>query len=106
MYLYNITFNIDEKIHQNWLQWVQEKHIPEVLEKATFKSAKLIQVMLEEEMGGITYSVQYQVESKQLLDSFLNDSTYNLFAEMTRLFPNQFVSFSTELQVINEFHLK
>ena len=106
MYLYNITFNIDEKIHQNWLQWIREKHIPEVLKKSSFKNAKLIQVLIDEEMGGFTYSVQYQVESKEKLDSFLNDSSYNIFSEMTKLFPNQFVSFSTELQIIHEFHLE
>ncbi len=103
MYLYNITYNIDYKVHQRWLEWMQKTHIPEVLANSPFTHAKMIQVMLEEEMGGCTYSVQYQVDNKEYLDLFLNESSYNLFAEMHRMFPNQFVTFSTELQVIQEF---
>ena len=31
MYIYNVTVNIDESIAQEWLTWMQESHIPEML---------------------------------------------------------------------------
>ena len=58
MYIYNITINVEESIHQEWLIWIQD-HIQEVLATGRFVSAKLTQVLVEEEMGGITYSIQY-----------------------------------------------
>ena len=36
MYIYNVTTNIDESVHDEWLHWMKEIHIPDVL--ATGKS--------------------------------------------------------------------
>lgn len=104
MYLYNITYNIEESIHEKWLRWVQKNHIPEVLQKTPFTSARLIQVLMDEEMGGITYSIQYQATTRKDLDNFLNNDQYDITAEMQKLFSGLFVSFSTELKVINDFN--
>jgi len=103
MYLYNITYNINDEIHNHWLQWMKEIHIPEVLRNSNFSTAKLIKVLIDEELGGITYSVQYQVDTKEKLNQFLNHSTFNTFEIMGKEFPNQFVTFSTELKVVEEF---
>lgn len=102
-YLYNITYNIEEQIHDQWLRWVQEYHIPDVLKNTPFVGAKLIKVWMDEELGGITYSIQYQAENRAMLDIFLYESKFNIFGDMLKMFPNQFVSFSTELEVINEY---
>jgi len=47
-FLYNITYNIEEQIHDQWLQWVQEHHIPDVLKNTPFVGAKLIKVLMDE----------------------------------------------------------
>ncbi len=103
MYLYNITYNINDEIQQRWLQWMRNIHIPEVLKNSNFSAAKLIKVLMDEELGGITYSVQYQADTKEKLNLFLNNSTFNTFEIMSKEFPNQFVTFSTELKVVEEF---
>jgi hypothetical protein len=36
--------------------WMQHKHIPEVLATGKFTTARLVRVLIEEEMGGVTYS--------------------------------------------------
>ena len=59
MYIYNVTTNIDETVHEQWVSWMQEVHIPEMLATGKFNSAKMCRVLIEEEMGGFTYSVQY-----------------------------------------------
>ena len=57
MYIYNVTINIDAAAHDEWLNWI-ESHITEVLNTGKFTSAKLTEVLVEEEMGGKTYSIQ------------------------------------------------
>ncbi|QMU63157.1 MAG: DUF4286 family protein [Flavobacteriaceae bacterium] len=64
MYIYNVTINIDETIHQEWLVWI-ENHIREMLATGRFLSARLIQVLVEEETGGVTYSIQYTADSRK-----------------------------------------
>ena len=58
MIIYNVTINIDESVHDKWLKWMRETHIPEVLETGKFLKAKMAKVLVEEEMGGITYYIQ------------------------------------------------
>ena len=61
MYIYNVTTNIDEAAHDQWLEWMNKTHIPEVLATGKFLNAKMCRVLIEEEMGGRTYSVQFTV---------------------------------------------
>ena len=46
MYIYNVTINIDESVHLEWLTWM-ETHIPEVLNTGKFTAAKLTEVLVE-----------------------------------------------------------
>lgn len=102
MYIYNVTTNIEESAHDEWLKWMREVHIPDVLATGKFLNAKLSQVMIEEEMGGLTYSVQYTTVDKETLEKYYNEDAQRLRDDAQRRFPNQFVSFSTELKIVSE----
>ncbi|GGG92317.1 hypothetical protein GCM10011416_06530 [Polaribacter pacificus] len=105
MYIYNVTINIDESIHDTWLTWIHQ-HIPEVLATGKFVNAKLTQVLVEEEMGGITYAVQYQAKSREDLDSYYKDHADSLRGDALQKFADKIVSFRTELKIVNEFYPK
>lgn len=102
MYIYNITTNIDEAAHADWLKWMREIHIPDVLATGKFLSAKMCKVLVEEDMGGVTYSVQFTTVDKETLNSYYDEDAPKLRKEALRLFPSKFVSFRTELEVISE----
>ncbi len=104
MYIYNVTINIDVSLEEQWLEWMQQKHIPAMLETGKFSEAKLSQVMVEEEMGGITYSVQYTTDSKETLDKYYEENAEKMRDEGAQLFKGKFVAFRTELRVVN--HVK
>lgn len=100
MYIYNVTINIEKSIQQDWLRWMQEIHIPEVLDTGKFTEAKMCQVMVDEETG-ITYSIQYTTDSKETLDRYYAEDADRLRQEGMQLFGNKFVAFRTELDVIH-----
>lgn len=102
MYIYNVTINIEEKSHDAWLKWMKEKHIPDMLATGKFSKAKMAQVMIEEEMGGITYSVQYTTDSKETLEKYYQEDAEKLREEGMKLFAGKFVAFRTELKVVSE----
>ena len=102
MYIYNVTTNIDESIHDQWLQWMKETHMLEVLATGKFSSAKMCKVLIEEEMGGYTYSVQYTVTDKETLQKYYTEDADKLRSKTAQLFSGKFVSFRTELEVISE----
>lgn len=106
MYIYNRTTNISEEAHDKWLDWMQKTHIPAMLATGKFIKAKLIQVLIKEEMGGITYSEQYTCESSEKISAYYKEYKPQLEKETNRLFKDQFVSFETELKVIEAFKVK
>ena len=103
MIIYNVTTNIHESVHDQWLHWMQQKHIPEILATGKFSNARLVKVLVEEEMGGVTYSVQYTTNSKATLDKYYIEDAPKLREEGMRLFGDKMLAFRTELEVINEF---
>lgn len=102
MYIYNVTTNIDETVHNDWIKWMKETHIPEVLATGKFESAKMCKVLVEEDLGGVTYSVQYKTPDKETLDRYYTEDAPQLREKALQLFPNKLVSFRTELEVICE----
>jgi hypothetical protein len=93
MIYYNVTVNIHESVHDQWMQWMQEKHINEVLATGKFSSARMVKVLVEEEMGGQTYAIQYTTEDAPRLRE-----------EGARLFGDKMLAFRTELALVAEFY--
>lgn len=103
MYIYNVTINIDESVHDEWLFWIQD-HIQEVLATGKFVSAKLTQVLVEEEMGGVTYSIQYTANTREDLDEYYKEDAPKLRGKGLQKFADKMVAFRTELKVVKEFY--
>jgi len=81
---------------------MQHKHIPEMLATGKFSSARMVRVLIEEEMGGTTYSVQYITESKATLEKYYQEDAPKLRDEALQLFGDKMLSFRTELELISE----
>ncbi|MFS4493145.1 DUF4286 family protein [Maribacter sp. 2308TA10-17] len=102
MYIYNVTINIEESVHDQWLLWMRETHIPDMLATGKFSKAKMCKVLVEEEMGGLTYSVQYTTTDKKTLESYYIEDADRLRQDITKLFAGKFVAFRTELEIVSE----
>ncbi|WP_100611199.1 DUF4286 family protein [Confluentibacter lentus] len=102
MIIYNVTSNIDETIHDEWLTWIKE-HIPQVLATGKFEKATLTKVLVDEEMGGVTYSVQYKAFSRESLNAFYKDHAPAFRAEISKKFGDKMLAFRTELEILDEY---
>ena len=102
MLIYNVTINIDDAVHDEWLNWIKI-HIPQVLSTGKFTEAKLTKVLVEEEMGGTTYSVQYRAKSRQDLDAYYEQHAERLRQDGLSRFADKSLAFRTELEIIDEF---
>ncbi|TBV25150.1 DUF4286 domain-containing protein [Meridianimaribacter sp. CL38] len=102
MIIYNVTVNIDKSIHEEWLNWIKN-HIALVLATGHFTEAKLTKVLIEEEMGGTTYSIQYRAKSRTDLEDYYNNHADALRQDGLKRFADKMLAFRTELEVIDEF---
>src|SRR6476620_87117 len=102
MIIYNVTSNVAESIHDQWLHWMQHEHIPEMIATGKFIKARLVKVLVEEEMGGLTYSVQFFTDSKATLDKYYAEDAERLRQKTRGRFGDNIVSFRTELEFISD----
>ena len=102
MILYNVTINIHESVHDQWMRWMQEKHIGDVLATGKFSAARMVKVLVEEEMGGTTYSIQYTTDSKETLQRYYDEDAPRLREEGLRWYGDKMLAFRTELELISE----
>jgi len=102
MIIYNVTLNIEESIHEEWLNWIKN-HIPEVLSTGHFTEAKLTRVLVEEDLNEVTYSVQYRAKSREDLNNYYQFDADKLKQEGLLKFGDKMLAFRTELEIIDEF---
>lgn len=102
MIIYNVTINIHESVHDKWMDWMQHKHISDVLATGKFTSARMVKVLVDEEMGGTTYSVQFCADNREQLDRYYAEDAPRLREESARLFGDKMLAFRTELEHISD----
>lgn len=101
MIIYNITINVDDSIHDEWLEWMKQ-HIPQVLATGNFLEAKLTKVLVQED-AGVTYSVQYKAKSREHLEDYYKHHAEKLRQEGLEKFADKMLAFRTELEIIDEY---
>ena len=100
MILYNVTVNIHESVQDQWLQWMQQTRIPAILATGKFSSAKIVKVLIEEEMGGTTYSVQFTTDSKVTLEKYYIEDAPQFRQESYQLFGEKMLAFRTRERIV------
>lgn len=100
--LYNVTVSIDPTCEAEWLQWMREVHIPEVMSTGCFLESRLSRVNGEEE-DGATYAITYVAYSQELLDRYSREFAPALQTAHSSRFAGRFAAFRTTLSVIEHF---
>jgi hypothetical protein len=101
MILYNVTINIDNDSHEEWLEWMLNVHIPEVMKTGMFLKNKVFLLHGDEDSGGLTYSIQYFAESMKEVDIYIRDFAPRLRADADEKFGGKFVAFRSLLEMIH-----
>ena len=104
MYIFNVTTNVSEEIVENWLIWMKETHIPAMIGTGCFTGAKLTRVMIQEEMGGKTFSVQYSVKNKENFKTYYVTHAAIMNKRVEKKFSGNYVQFQTELEVLADVY--
>lgn len=103
MYIYNVTVNIEDSVHQEWLEWMKGHHIPDVMDTGMFLNNRICQVLVDEE-NGTTYSIQYEVKDLETLQLYQQLYAARLQQEHTEKFKGKFVAFRTILRVEHNYN--
>jgi hypothetical protein len=99
MFIYNVTVNVDTSIKEDWLSWMKSNHIPDVMATGFFSDYRISRVMVEEE-SGVTFSIQYTVDSLDLLRDYQHRHAPRLQKEVKDRYGDRFVAFRTVMEVL------
>jgi hypothetical protein len=100
MLLYNVTLIIEDAVADKWLEWMQEIHIPEVMETGMFVSSRLLKVV-DSPNEGVTFCAQYVAENLDNYNNYQDNFAPVLQADLNEKFPNQFVAFRTLMEYVD-----
>ena len=100
MFLYNVTLILDDSAAQEWLQWMQEIHIPEVLATGMFVSNRLLKVV-DSPNEGVTYCAQYIAETLENYNEYQKTYAPVLQEKLNEKFKNRFVAYRTLMEYVD-----
>jgi hypothetical protein len=100
MIVYNVTVKIDLSVHDLWLKWMQEEHIPRVMETNCFTQSKMYRLLEENTTDGITYVFQYFANTITDYFNYKEHYAARLQKESFDLFPGKFTAFRTLLREV------
>lgn len=100
MILYNVTVNVDEAIAKEWLQWMKEQHMPDVMATGCFRESRIFRLLSAKEQGGFTYAVQYFAENMEDYQRYFDNHAEALQTEHINRYKDRFVAFRTLLESV------
>jgi len=100
MILYNVTVKIIQTLETEWLQWMRETHIPDVMNTGLFINHKICKILHEEEDGGVTYAFQYFCKDMDAFNEYQAKHAKALQADHTNRYKDKYVAFRTLMEVI------
>lgn len=100
MILYNVTVNIDNDVEEEWIAWMKNKHIPEVLATGQFFDHQFYRLIGKLENNGSTYSIQFFANSMKEIDNYLANFATKLRDDHIRKFKDKHVAFRTVLETV------
>lgn len=99
MIIYNVTLNIEDDVHDAWLKWMKETHIPMVMETGMFVEYTFSKLLSrQEDETGSTYVIQYLANSMADYEKYQAEFAPALQAETRKLFDGKFVAFRTLME--------
>jgi hypothetical protein len=101
MIIYNVTIKIQQSIQDDWLQWLKEEHIPELIKTGCFTHAVILRLVEVDDTEGPTYAVQYFAESRGLYNNYIQNHASEMRQKSFDKWGDKFIAFRSVMQVVN-----
>lgn len=99
MIIYNVTVNIDDDVHDEWLVWMKEVHMPDVMNTGFFLESRISRLLIKEE-SGTTYAIQYTAKNMADLEEYQRDHAPRVQKDVLDRYGDKFVAFRTLMEVV------
>ncbi len=101
MIIYNVTIQVEHSVAGEWLSWLKNEHIPDMIGTGCFTHAGILRLLETDPSEGITYIIQYHAENRVMLDRYLEEFSGEMRKRGMDKWGNKFVVFRTILEVVH-----
>ncbi|QEC67590.1 DUF4286 family protein [Panacibacter ginsenosidivorans] len=101
MIIYNVTTHVNHTIHEAWLTWMKQIHIPEVMQTKCFIKFQMIRMLEVDETEGATYAVQYYAESKADYNRYIELYAPAFRQSILEKWGNKIIAFRSLMDVVH-----
>ena len=101
MILYNVTIKVHNNIHNEWLQWLKEEHVIDIMQTKCFADFKILRLLEVDETEGPTYAVQYFAESKALYNLYIEKFATEMRNRSFAKWGDKFIAFRSVMQIVD-----
>ena len=102
MIIYNITLSVEKSIVPDWLSWMKNEHIPELMGTSLFMKAQINRVIVEDG-DNETFAVAYTCLEMKDLHKYQAKFASKLQKKHVERYGDKVVAFRTIMEVIEEF---
>lgn len=101
MIIYNTTFNIENDILDECLEYLKKNYIPRAVASGFLRTPYLRRILQDESEDASSYSVQFHVKNPETLEYWMESEGSTLQKELITRFGTKIVGFSTLLEEID-----
>ena len=102
MIIYNVTVSVEESIKEDWLIWMQDVHIPEVMAIGIFSKSQINRVIVQGDSDN-TFAIAYTCENMKDLHKYEVNFASDFQQKHVNRYGEKAVCFRTLMEVIQEF---
>jgi len=101
MLLYNVTIKVSHFIAPEWLRWLQQEHIPEMIATGCFNKATVLRLLEDTDEEGVTYAVQYQALHQADYEHYLAEFAPGMRQKGLDKWGENFIAFRTLMEIVD-----
>jgi len=98
MIIYNVTVGVDKSIEHEWLMWMKNVHIPNVMQTGKFVSHRILKVLTHDDPQSVSFAIQYSASSMDILQQYLDVHAPVLRKEVQDKFGDKQLAYRTILE--------
>jgi Domain of unknown function (DUF4286) len=100
MLIINTTYQVSESCEKEWKEWVCTEYIPEVIAPGLLIQPRFHRLLIENESGNQSYSLQFQVQDLETLEDWFQNHGSKMQKNLSDRFQEKILGFTTVMEVI------
>jgi len=101
MIIYNITTKVDVSIAGEWLTWIKDEHIPDLINTGCFTKAAILKLLDVDDSDGPTYAIQFFTEKISMYNLYISKYAGIMRQRSFEKWGNKFIAIRSLMEFVH-----